>query len=147
MATGVARWTCSTWDAGLSGWGNACFGLSWSTYRDHSYLTIRGNASWAELRDYCARQNSHLVVVDDSAENAWIAASVAERWLWTWIGLSATAGSTWSWIGSAQPTYRNWGSGRPTYSSPGYCAVLGRDGAWQDVSCTWDMGTSICERP
>ncbi len=119
------------------------------------YMFCNSNPQgWSGARAYCAGAGYRLVVINDSTENAWVAAraDAIARGAY-WIGLSQGGGGGWGWVdGTPLGSYHPWASGEP--NNGGCCAtpsencgeIHSQSGQWNDYVCDWNRAF-VCERP
>ena len=117
-------------------------GESGSAYRSGAAL------AWLAAESACEADGpgTHLVVIDDTAENATVdAISSASR---TWIGYSDVVDpDTWRWVTSEPGFGGGWDTGGGGADEPdgtGDCATMDQNGSWQDQSCA-DSRDYVCE--
>jgi hypothetical protein len=93
----------------------------------------------------CSGDGSHLVKIETSTENSWIASNLAGLDRWTGLTDMAAEG-VWRWQdGSLLGSYRNWSPGEPNGGSSENCMMMWVGGAWNDLNCTWTL-PFICEK-
>jgi len=82
---------------------------------------------YAEARDEAVSMGGHLVCINNDAENAWLASSLAPLTPTlarvAWIGL-ANHGQGWQWESGEAVNYTNW---RPAGVGPGWAEPTGDD--------------------
>jgi hypothetical protein len=130
----------------------------------HEYAFCFGSLVQADARTNCGERGMTLVVIEDQAENAWIAKTLSEQYRGSgtraFIGANdlSTEGE-WRWADGVtfwrknavvSGRYANWQAGQPNDSSPANgasedCLSIGvADGTWDDVSCTAEL-PYVCE--
>ena len=120
---------------------------STSKYKLYNYSLIPGqdqSASYASAQATCASQQAHLVIVDDAAEAAAIAAVIKVNIFGGSVyrvGVDDLAHpGTWETVLGAPATYLPWGQGQPNgaqgQTSGGFCSVLDTNGVMSDYFCT-----------
>jgi len=130
----------------------------------HEYVFCFSPSTQAEARAYCNDHGTTLAVIEDQAENTWIANEfsaeyggesprafigandVSNEGEWRW----ADGVTFWRSGAPASGRYANWASGEPNDSSPSTgasedCLSIGfSDATWDDVSCTAEL-PYVCE--
>lgn len=106
------------------------------------------NLGWLAAESACEQDGpgTHLVVIDDTAENTTVdAISAASR---TWIGYSdLITADSWRWVTSQPALDDGWDTGGGGADEPdgtGDCAAIDQNGSWQDQSCA-DSRDYVCE--
>lgn len=107
------------------------------------------SATWADAQTECAAWGTHLVDVDDAANDAWIfaeaQATVAGNW---WIGLNdRSVEGAYAWDGGSDSPYANWRAGEPNdFGGNEDCAWYAETGggAWNDKDCS-AMAYFVCQ--
>jgi hypothetical protein len=105
-------------------------------------------ASWNDARSFCQQRGADLVIVDDAAENDFLAGLGLNA---PWLGASdvATEGS-WVWVDGSTVSYANWNTGEPSNSGGiENCATMltgdaATQGKWNDTDCTGSR-QFVCE--
>ena len=89
-------------------------------YNNHEYLLSSGATSWSEAQAQAESLGGNLVVINDAAEQNWLAQTFgnSER---LWIGLTdQTQEGNFQWVNGETSTYRNWAVNEPNdYKSNG----------------------------
>lgn len=112
------------------------------------YLFCNMELTWVEARDQCSLFSYGLVIIEDSAEDAWLwstASSLDDASWWTALRPGVTNG-THRWLDGTDASYTNFASGEP--DGTGNCFFLeGPDGEWSDSKCGGGNGQRfyICE--
>jgi hypothetical protein len=126
------------------------------------YLFCTTGTDWAGAQATCAAVGYHLADVEDSAEDAWLAATAATyASTYWWMGANdLTAEGAWTWESGAAWSYTNWCASEPNNghglecvpTTEEDCGVLGwqSGGCWNDFPCSCAAGQgqpyySICE--
>jgi hypothetical protein len=92
----------------------------------------------------CGGAASHLVKVETSTENSWIASNTAGRDRWTGLNDIVSEG-VWKWQdGSLLGSYRNWSASEPNGGAAESCMMMWPSGLWNDLNCTWTV-PFLCE--
>jgi hypothetical protein len=120
-----------------------------------TYRVVTSNDDWLAAQDDCASDgaNTHLVVIDNAAENAAVLALASANF---WIGLSdriTDAGNDpagpWLWVTSTPHAYSGWDGGQPNGNGAEDqdCIefVVGAGGGWADDVCEDANNHYICE--
>lgn len=137
-------------------------GYNWESYNGKYYaLTKTGNnASWDDVRQEALAVGGDLVVINDSAENNWLAATMFDspdyqnlpgydlgRSEHLWIGLSQPVSNDpdvdpaagWEWVDGTALGWSSWAPGQPSdgggLGGPAEdWTALKNDGFWNDYS-------------
>ncbi|XP_077970679.1 uncharacterized protein LOC144425162 [Styela clava] len=137
---------------------SGCFGVcpdDWVENNGRCYYLSDGISTilpWHEAQSQCERMQANLVVINDNAEDAFLATLIPSVG-GTWIGLHDLKESDdWQWVDGTPYTYTNWVPGQPDHweNAPGgteSCAtMLGpNNGQWNDQSCSIPTAY-LCER-
>ena len=145
------RETCDGVDQDCDGYvddGDVC-DCAVEYYGDHAYQMCKSDKKWTSARDACNGDGYELLTIDDSAENAWVVAtmrgySTSKYW---WTGYNdRDREDTWVWDDGSSSTYTNWYPGEPNDSGGEDCMELNRfgDATWNDADCS-DKKYYICE--
>lgn len=110
------------------------------------YRAITAAASWSAAQTDCADDGvgTHLVVIDDAAENLVVdgltGASVA------WIGFSdrITEG-TFRAVTGPTVTFTAWGADNPNGGAVQDCVAIYMGDLWGDGDCVYPMPGYVCE--
>lgn len=88
-------------------------GLFAQFYNNHEYFpTSSYDLTWAEAEAEAIALNSHLVTVNDAAEEQWLENTFGTFWFW--IGFTDQAvGGEWRWTNGEPVTYTDWNPGEP----------------------------------
>jgi len=82
------------------------------TYNGHSYQRTSGATSWEAAQAEAAQLGGHLVVINDAAEQRWLAETFGRDRLW--IGLTdRNQEGTFQWVNGDDSSFRNWTPGEP----------------------------------
>ncbi|XP_027632365.1 killer cell lectin-like receptor subfamily F member 1 isoform X2 [Tupaia chinensis] len=72
--------------------------LEWLTYQDKCYWFSNEMKNWSESYIYCLGRKSHLLVIRDQLEMAFIQKNLRQS-NYVWIGLNFTSlKRTWTWV-------------------------------------------------
>ncbi|MCB9596361.1 MAG: C-type lectin domain-containing protein [Sandaracinaceae bacterium] len=120
----------------------------------HAYLVCDTNRSWAGARASCETLGYSLVVIEDTAEDAFVYGQLATRGFSdTWIGINdLVTEDRFVWLTSTPVGYTHWDSGEPNDggSRGEDCGVImtvsGRESEWDDRDCG-DERPYVCEAP
>ncbi|HET7538565.1 MAG TPA: C-type lectin domain-containing protein [Polyangiaceae bacterium] len=137
-----------------------------ATSRGHEYAFCFGASTQSSARADCGTRGMTLAVIDDEAENDWIAQTLVSLYrgdaVRAFIGAndSTTEGewrwadgvSFWSGDANGEPLngrYTNWSDGEPNNESPiagaADCLTMYlSDGRWGDLSCDAEL-PYVCE--
>ncbi|XP_053145617.1 hepatic lectin-like [Hemicordylus capensis] len=122
----------------------------WEYFNGKCYHFSLEKTSWMQAKTQCQGRHSHLVVINNMAEQNFLQTRTRnERY---WMGLTdLELEGHWRWVDGSD--YRNsftyWGVGEPNndnYRTSEDCAHLWGNGAWNDVYCTY-LCFYICEKP
>ena len=121
----------------------------WVSYGSSCYLFADINVHFTEAEHYCRQHGGHLVTVESSTENNFLA-TFAHRLSGDnyWLGLTdETAEGVWKWSNTgSQATFTNWSPGEPNNDHNQDCAQLLRNnGKWDDTWCT-STNNPLCEK-
>src|SRR5690606_1186522 len=109
------------------------------------YRAVSGLTTWRSAEAACARDEAHLVVIDDAAENAYVGGLLTGRF---WIGLTdSREEGTFEWVTGAPLVYQNWGASEPNDGGFGFgedCVEMRVDERWNDEGCAALLGF-VCE--
>ncbi|KAJ6668051.1 hypothetical protein lerEdw1_016372 [Lerista edwardsae] len=120
---------------------------NWQHFQRNCYFfsTLRG--SWTSAKQSCEREGAHLVIVNNKAEQTFLAGQMINDEV-AWIGLSdAVAEGKWLWVDGTPITLSFWRSGEPNNAGQKGedCATLRSEGKWNDAHCS-SSDLWICER-
>ncbi len=111
----------------------------------HRYLAFAGT-TWTASEAFAVLAGSHLVTIDDQAENDWIQANFGallgvDRRIWIGINDYVTEGQ-FVWSSGDPVAYTNWNGGEPNNGGAGEDAteLLGSNGRWNDLA---DSGAGL----
>jgi hypothetical protein len=120
-------------------------------FRDgRRYVFCSRTTNWSLAQRFCIDRGLDLVVIEDEAENEFVASTIksTSRELW-WIGLTDQGSEgNFRWVGAKTPTYLNWGPEEPNNSGFGgedCVAMLRATGKWNDLNCFVLAGGFVCE--
>lgn len=112
---------------------------------------IRQN--WVDAERDCEADGGHLIVIDDEAENTWLAQIAAlsltnqkssHQLAWLGLGDHAVEGE-FSWVTGAPLALSFWFSGEPnSLNKAEDCGEMRASGAWNDDRCNAEL-TYVCE--
>jgi len=146
--------------------GSGTAGCVSATSQGHQYTLCFTPLNQADARGNCASLGMTLAVIDDQAENAWIASNFSRLYTGdsphAFIGANDVAAEgEWRradgvtfWRGGAdgaavEGNYANWDAGQPsdpvTTAGSEDCLTIGLpNGAWDDMSCDTEL-PYVCE--
>ena len=100
----------------------------------HAYTPTAGGSTWQSAETQARAVGGHLVTVNDSAENAWLAGQYGSLTPF-WIGLTDEAQkNSFVWTSGQSLLYTNWANGNPSTSGNQDYAYFGSDGKWVSVT-------------
>ncbi len=114
-------------------------------YGGHTYFVCSDSLTWDAARTRCREAGTDLAIIDDQAENDFVASKLAKP---SWIGLNdrdtegdyrwIAPGSTSSSGSSA--SFINWAKSVPDNCGAGLfgqqdCVRIASDGTWNDSDC------------
>lgn len=98
------------------------------------YYCSYNNYSWENAKNLCQNNGGHLAVINDDAENSFVANFMMASSAWIGGHDSNTEG-TFEWINGDSFGYTNWQSGQPNdYGSGEDCIRMKSSGLWTDKS-------------
>lgn len=101
----------------------------------YEYRAVTVEATWAAAAADCADDTpglSHLVVLEDDAENTGVDGLTGNAPIWVGVTDEVTEG-TWVTVLGGVQTYLPWGGNAPDGS--GDCAERAGNGRWNDLPC------------
>jgi hypothetical protein len=99
-------------------------------YNGHGYTITDSGASWYAAEQQARAWGGHLVAVNDSLENAFIAGAFGS-YANFWVGLSDEAQhGTYVWSSGEPFAYTNWDAGQPNNANNQDYAALRANGLW-----------------
>lgn len=107
----------------------------------HVYQVCTNSRAFVNARSFCMSNGYDLVIVDDAAENAFLAAearatgvsggALSDGW---WLGLVVAEDMSVTWVDGSSLTYDGWASGQPNdFPSCGRMWVMSE--TWADQLC------------
>ncbi|WAR01299.1 LECG-like protein [Mya arenaria] len=111
----------------------------WLRYQGSCYLYGNEPLTFANAQGVCEDSGSHLVDINDEAENTFIKDIARQMTPHYWfLGLTGSAArNDWTWSNGSQPTFTDWVTGQP--DGEGNCVILHHgyhDYKWTDNPCT-----------
>jgi hypothetical protein len=94
----------------------------WTTYNGHQYALTLDYSNWTQAEVWAQEVGGHLVTINDSAENTWLATFIKDSyarghdassmWNMAWIGLNFIGEdrdypTSWEWTSKEPTTYWN----------------------------------------
>ena len=111
----------------------------------HRYLAYQGT-TWTASEAIAVSLGSHLVTIDNQAENDWIRATFGnllgvDRRIWIGFNDMALEGA-FAWADGRSVTFTNWNPGEPNNGGAGedFAEFLGSNGRWNDLA---DSGAGL----
>lgn len=124
----------------------------------HCYWRVGTKDHWPNAVERCANAGGYLVTIHSREENDFIENLVEEN---SWIGgtdgkpQEDDGAGTYAWVTPEPWNYTNWDNGEPNAgwvwpcggveSCYEHCAIIQKDGRWDDKACTARDYESICE--
>ncbi len=104
------------------------------TRGDSAYAIVQGG-TWQQAEANAQKLGGHLVTINDSAENDWLA---SQGWLGKWIGMQDLDNDgTFTWSSGDATSWTNWEVGQPSSngskSENGGWFWSGHNGKWDDA--------------
>ena len=124
---------------------NDILGLSWVTRLEtgHQYCLIPYPLPWHYAQDFARKVGGNLVIIEDEAENEWIANTFGSNTEF-WIGLTDEHDEgKWRWVNGLDAEFKNWAAGEPdNYKQMQHHVILNKqgargaveDGKWNDIT-------------
>ncbi|XP_062979555.1 C-type lectin domain family 17, member A-like [Elgaria multicarinata webbii] len=110
--------------------------LQWHKFQEKCYYFSETREQWENARNFCATANSHLVIINSKQEQDFVVKNIEHS---IWLGLSdAETESHWRWVDGSQLAETFWRQGEPNDGGRDRsedCAVLYKEGKWNDISC------------
>ena len=107
------------------------------------YLVCPDLLNWTGARDGCAGLGYALVTIDSAEENAAIAGWIPGD---SWIGLNDRDDEdTFVWVDGSAPAFTSWSDREPNDSWGEDCALVRQNTQWNDVECSDETHTFVCE--
>uniref|UniRef100_A0A3B3BL03 C-type lectin domain family 10 member A-like n=1 Tax=Oryzias melastigma TaxID=30732 RepID=A0A3B3BL03_ORYME len=117
-----------------------CSSSGWTRFGSSCYFFSRVTLSWNESKDWCEKQNAHLVII--STDGEWDFVTKKSIPVWYWVGLSDGRTGKWEWVNHTPYTIeqRRWRPGQPdNWVVPVHgsedCAHLYENGLLNDLHC------------
>ncbi|XP_024120411.1 C-type lectin domain family 10 member A [Oryzias melastigma] len=127
-----------------------CSSSGWTRFGSSCYFFSRVTLSWNESKDWCEKQNAHLVII--STDGEWDFVTKKSIPVWYWVGLSDGRTGKWEWVNHTPYTIeqRRWRPGQPdNWVVPVHgsedCAHLYENGLLNDLHCYRQL-RFICQR-
>ena len=123
----------------------------WKSYGNNCYLFGLNKLKWHDAKKECERRHSHLVTIDNSAENGWLGSEVLITGITDytlWIGVNdLIKEGKWTWISDHSTIgYSNWKRGEPN-SGDEHCGEIYKKNSftWNNAEC-YQLHGYICEK-
>ncbi|XP_048776325.1 collectin-12-like [Ostrea edulis] len=105
----------------------------WKKFNEHCYKLITTKLNFFEAEMFCRTQQSSLVNIENTNEDAWIK-GFKEKHVWI-SGTDLAKHGEWKWFSSGRTMkFTNWARGQPQKNHE-HCAVY-YIGGWHDASCS-----------
>ncbi|KAH0629615.1 hypothetical protein JD844_011826 [Phrynosoma platyrhinos] len=100
---------------------------------------------WENARKLCAAANSHLIIINSKREQDFVVPKIKQTTVWLGLSDTKTEG-TWLWVDGSLQGLKYWKHGEPNNTGDNEdCAVLYREGKWNDIPCDREVHF-VCER-
>uniref|UniRef100_A0A8C3W5V9 C-type lectin domain-containing protein n=1 Tax=Catagonus wagneri TaxID=51154 RepID=A0A8C3W5V9_9CETA len=118
----------------------------WLPFQGKCYYFSPNTKSWDEARQFCQENYSHLVIINNFAEQVSSPFQAHGSPRVYWLGLNdRNLEGDWRWLDGSPVTLSFWDPEEPNNLYDEDCASMNRGGTWNDLSC--DKTTYwICER-
>ncbi len=111
------------------------------TGSSHRYHYEASGLFYDQSQSFCAESGAHLVVIDDTDENDFVATLGGSPW----IGINdLEVEGSFAWVTSAAVIYSNWSSSEPNDSGGDEDCALSSGGNWNDGECS-NLREFVCE--
>ncbi|XP_060576795.1 perlucin-like protein [Ruditapes philippinarum] len=128
----------------------------WRPYNGHCYRFQTDKESWTNARQMCLWHKSHLINIDDAAEQKWFHDQAltfnhtdGDNGFWLG-GTNWNNDANWIWEIVHKPiTYTNWDASQPNNrdnSELCMASIKLFDYRWSDEFCEWDVLQYVCEQ-
>ncbi|XP_014381644.1 C-type lectin domain family 4 member G [Alligator sinensis] len=119
---------------------------NWLLYAGACYFFATTPQHWSFGRSKCQAQGAHLVIINDSDEQSFLAQKIKGKEYW--IGLHDTGEEgKFTWVDDSSATYTNWDFGEPNNQGLGEdCVMMLSHGRWNDAACAGKVEGWICEK-
>ena len=107
---------------------------------NHAYRAFFPGSSFDGGQSACTKLGGHLAVIDDAAEQEFIASQFAAPLR---LGAQVDLTGPRTWINGKPMTFQNFAPGEPD-GRDGPCVIIGIDHLWRDRNCDGETGF-ICE--
>jgi hypothetical protein len=98
----------------------------------HHYYCSTAPATWDDAQANCVASGGHLAVINNSAENTYLANILALQSAWIGANDTATEG-TFQWVNGDPFSYTNWYPGQPNnYNGAQHHVEMLNNGQWND---------------
>ncbi|XP_077326157.1 CD209 antigen-like protein C [Lithobates pipiens] len=118
--------------------------IGWLEFEDHCYFFSDFELNWANAEKMCLNRESHLVIVNNEAEQNFLTNDHNGRI--SWIGLTnLEMNNTFTWVDGTGLSYQFWHSGEPNNlaNKEGCVQILSE--RWNDSICGLKF-FAICEK-
>ncbi|XP_033756327.1 perlucin-like [Pecten maximus] len=122
------------------------------------YTIPHVKSDWSQATVVCKEMNSHLLEIEDAAEESFIRGFLSLHWrtyspALFWVGGNdILEEGYWEWASGKTMTYTNWDDGEPSNGGSDdnneHCLAMDQDAAWKwhDQECE-ETRYAICEIP
>ncbi|XP_033756328.1 perlucin-like [Pecten maximus] len=122
------------------------------------YTILHAKVDWSQATVVCKEINSHLLEIDDAAEESYIHGFLSLHWRAYdpadfWVGGNdILEEGSWEWASGKAMTYTNWDDGQPDNGGDNdyneHCMEISHGDAWKwnDQECDEERNV-ICEIP
>ena len=94
-------------------------------YEGHTYKFYNNSMTWEEAKEFCERQEGHLVTISSDGEQSFLKENCTGEKNLYWLGLQKVS-DDWGWITGEELAYTNWAEGEPNkdFNDTEYCAQM-----------------------
>ena len=129
-------------------------GQGWEENGDHCYRwSANRKITWIEAQDWCINQGGHLASVTSNSIKTYVVEGMNRNNVDNiWIGANdCMQEGDWKWVDNSRWDFSSWGGGEPNNAwwngGNEDCAAMGRDGAWNDILCKFELDYFLCSKP
>ena len=116
------------------------------SFNGHHYYCSTGTDTWANAQANCVANGGYLAVLNDAAENSYLANILTLQSAWIGANDLVTEG-TFQWVNGDPFTYTNWYPGQPNnYNYNQHCVEMLNNGQWNDQYGHYNLGVHHGDR-